>query len=279
MDDALTQAVLQFQQGLLPLDQVRNLILIETFLHLSRYRRKGEDEVSEFLLHFHSRIPRLLDRFRPQGLPFRHYLLRTLRWQWNSFKAERARQRRVDCLTSTMWAGEEVAESVESFAEGEDSEPLVTLATVERQRLVLLALKAAPYLNDHYVEVVSRQTGADLAWLQACQHRLRATTLARVHRNHALVERRGEALHRRLLAEDDARREVDPERRARYERRAQLYRSRLASLDHQKHILSLSPTHQELARVLGMPKGTVDSSLYHLKRSLGSARPGNDRSH
>lgn len=274
MNDALTQAVLQFQQGVVPLDQVRNLILVETFLHLSRYRKKGEDEVSEFLLDFHSRIPRLVDRFRPQGLPFRHYLLRTLRWQWNSFKAERARQRRVDSLASTMWAGDEVAEPGEFEVEGEELEPSVVLEAVGRRRLVLLALKSATYLNDRQVEVVSRQSGADLAWLQACQHRLRASTLARVHRNHALVERRGEALHRRLLAEEDARREVDPERRARCEHRAELYRSRLASLDRQKHILSLSPTHQELARVLGMPKGTVDSSLYHLKRALNPTQPG-----
>lgn len=279
MDDALTQAVLQFQQGLVPLDHVRNLILIETFLHLSRYSRKGEDEVSEFLLDFHGRIPGLLDRFRPQGLPFRHFLLRTLRWQWNSFKAARARLRRVDWLTSTTWAGEEVAEVGEFDSEGEEAEPLVALETVDRQRLVLLALKAAPYLNDHQVEVVSRQSGADLAWLQACQHRLKATTLARVHRSRSLVERRGEALHRRLLAEDDARREVDPERRARFERRAQLYRSRLASIDHQKQVLSLSPTHQELALLLGMPKGTVDSSLFHLKRALNSGRPRPHREH
>lgn len=267
MDDALTQAVLQFQEGLLPLDQVRNLILIETFLHLSRLRRKGEDEVSEFLLDFHGRIPRLLERFRSRGLPFRHFLLRTLRWQWNTFKAERARLRRVDLLTSTTWAVEEVSEAEPEF-DAEESQPTVALEPVDRQRLVLLALKASTYLNDRQIEVVSRQSGTDLAWLQACQHRLNTTTLPRVHRNHSLVERRGEVLSKRLLAEDEARREFDPERRARCERRAQLYRSRLASLDHQKQVLSLSPTHRELANLLGMPKGTVDSSLYHLKRAL-----------
>lgn len=268
MDDALTQAVLQFQQGTLPLEQVRNLILIETFLHLSRFGRKGEDEVSEFLLEFHPRIPRLLERFHPRGLPFRHFLLRTLRWQWNSFQVERARLRRIDWLTATTWAAEEVSETFEPEGEGDDPEPRLGLEPLDRHRLVLLALKAAPYLSEHQVEVVSRHSGADLAWLQACQHRLQATTVARARRQHSLVERRGEVLSRRLLAEDDARREVDPDRRARCERRAQLYRTRLASLDHQKHVLTLAPTHRELARLLGMPKGTVDSSLFHLKRAL-----------
>lgn len=271
MDDALTQAVLQFQQGALPLDHVRNLVLVEAFSHLGRYRRKGEDEVSEFLLVFHERIPGLLRRFHHQGLPFRHFLLRTLRWQWNSFKAERARLRRLDWLTASAWVGEEVAEAgneTETEAEGSDSEPLVGLQAVDRQRLVLLALKSAPYLSDRQVEAISRQSGVDLAWLQACQQRLQTVALTRLHRNHSLVERRGEALYRRLLAEDDARREVDPERRARFEKRAQHYRSRLANLDHQKQTLSISPTHRELARLLGLPKGTVDSSLYHLKRTL-----------
>lgn len=265
MDDTLTQLVLRYQDGTVSLEKVRNRVMVEAFSHLSRYRRKGEDDVSEFLLGFHGRIEGLLGRFECRGLPFRHFLVRSLRWQWNTFRADRAKQRRQAWLATDLGLGSDDAEAV---AEGGTAawRPVFTLSPVTRRRLVLLALKAAPWLEEDHLEAVSRQTGVELSWLQACQHQLKAATDRRRCRRELLVEKRGEVFYRRLLAEDDARREADPERRQVHERRASLYRSRLASLTRQQRSLSTAPTHLELARVLGMPKGSVDSSLYHLKK-------------
>jgi len=140
-------------------------------------------------------------------------------------------------------------------------------------------LKAAPWLEEAHLEAVSRQTGVELAWLQACQHRLRATTDRRRGRRELLVEKRGDAFYRRLLAEDDARREADPERRQVHERRAGLYRTRLANLTTRQNAMSTAPTHLELAHLLGMPKGSVDSSLYHLKKELACVYSGGHHDH
>lgn len=267
MDDVLTWEVLEYQQGRASLERVRNRVLVEAFEHLRRYSRKGEDEVSEFLLEFHGRIEGLLRRFEARGLPFRHYLLRSLRWQWNSFRTDWSRRRRQAWLAAdTGWGS--VEELAESGAAAEDPPSLTLLSPVARRRLVLLALKAAPYLDDGHLEAVCRETGAELAWLQACQQRLRVTTRHRSHRREILIEKRGEAYCRRLMAEDDARREADPDRRRVHERRAGLYRTRLANLTLQQNALSTAPTHQELARLLNMPKGSVDSGLYHLKKHL-----------
>lgn len=268
MDDSLTQSVLAYQNGTTSLEEVRNLVLVEAWGHLRRYRRKGEDEISEFLLAFHGRIEGLLGRFECRGLPFRHFLFRSLRWQWNTFRTDRARLRRKAWLAADLGLGAEEGESLAEVAAGWD--PVPGLSAVARKRLVLLALKAAPWLEDGHLEAVSRQAGVDLAWLQACQHQLKVCTDRRRCRREALVEKRGEAFYRRLQAEDDARREVDPDRREVHERRASLYRQRLANLSHKQESLSTSPTHLELSVLLGMPKGSVDSSLYHLKRELAS---------
>ena len=269
MDDSLTKSVLAYQAGQAPLDQVRNLVLIEVFEHLRQFRRKGEDEVSDFLLEFHGRIEGLLVRFRCQGVPFRHYLMRTLRWQWNSFRAEGARARRRTWLATDFGVGvvdEELVSEPEPPAWSASVHP--SLSAISQKRLVLLALKAAPYLDDAGLESVSRATGVELAWLQACQHRLKAATDRRRGRRAQLVEKRGDAFYRRLVAEDEARRESNPERREVHERRAGLYRSRLANLTHQQNTLSTAPTHLELSCLLGIPKGSVDSSLYHFKKEL-----------
>jgi len=271
MGDLLTQCVLDYQKGTIPLEVVRNQVMVAAFSHLGRYRRKGEDEVSEFLLMFYDRIEGLLRRFQDRGLPFRHFLLRSLRWQWNTFRGERARLRRQAYLAADLGLGmpdDEVAESAGVW------EPVSPLSAVARRRLVLLALKAAPWLEEGHLEAVSRETGIELPWLQACQHRLKDTSDRRRVRRQRLVEKRGDAFYRRLIAEDAARRETDPERREVFEKRASLYRSRLAHLNRQQRAVSTAPTHLDLAQLLGMPKGSVDSSLYHLKKEIACVYSG-----
>jgi hypothetical protein len=275
MIDALTQSVVDYQQGKVPLEEVRNRVLVEAFYHLERYRRKGEDEVSEFLLLFHGKIEGLLGRFEFRGLPFRHFLLRTLKWQWSSFLVERSRRKRHDCLVAESL----VTETSEDFlAETATlrSSPLDPWTPTNQWRLILLALKAAPYLNDGQLESISEYGGVELSWLQSCQRRLQTATDDRRARRERLALRRGEAFCRRLIAEDEARREVDPDRRREHESRASLYRRRLNRLSQQQKAISPVPTHRELANLLRMPKGSVDSGLYHLKKKLSSVYSSGD---
>ncbi|HTH13150.1 MAG TPA: hypothetical protein VMB23_02060 [Spirochaetia bacterium] len=268
MDDALTVSVLGYQEGRVPLDTVRNLVLLEAYHHLRRYRCRGEDDVSDFLLEFHGRIEGLLIRFRCRGLPFRHYLLRTLRWQWNTFRTDRSRGRQKDWLAVDAGLGSLEEEAVCEPDPTWTFRPNGPLSPGVRRRLVLLALKVSPYLAEEQLETISRETGTDLAWLQACQSRLKSATDCRRLRRELLGEKRGEFYYRRLLAEDDARKETDPDRRRIHEHRAAHYRGRLASLSARQKALSTSPTHRELAELLGMPKGSIDSSLHHLKKEL-----------
>lgn len=269
MDDELTRSVLDYQAGLVAFEGLRDKVVLEAYHHLNRSRRRGEDEVSDFLLGFYNKVEGLVTRFQPRGLPFRHYLLRTLRWQWHTFRSDRAKERRQRVVAINVG----LADRVDEELVGEPSAswgPLGEFSEAGSRRLVLLALKAAPWLEDAHCEAISEVTGVDLAWLQGCQHRLRHFTDRRRDARQALGEKRSEAYYRRLMAEDEAQRELDPERRQVHERRASVYRHRLANLTIRQNSVSTSPTHQELARLLGMPKGTVDSGLYHLKKKLRS---------
>ena len=275
MVDPLTRLVLEFQDGKIPLGVVRNKILEEVFSHLRRHGRKGEDEVSEFLLKFHEKIPGVLARFRPQGLPFRHFLLRTLRWQWNTFRSECSRERRQAWLATDTGVGWPEGECLaEPSSPPWDPGQVPPLNPSSVKRLVLLILKASPFLEEGHLEALSAHTGTELAWLQACQRRLKETTEQRRGRRELVTLKRSEAYYKRLMAEDDARREVDPIRRQIHERRAVRYRRRLSNLSREQVAISSAPTHRELAHLLGVPKGTVDSSLHHLKKELSRVYNG-----
>jgi len=268
VSDSLTEKVLACRAGLLALKPVQDQILLLVYEHL-RAGHRDEDDVSGFLLEFHPRIEGLMERFRDKGVPFRHFLLRTVRWHWTSYLMAKTQAEANDHLLQEpnhLNYDESFVDSMD-LAESPEFEPQ---PEVHRKRLVLLALKSAAYLEDLQVEEVCRRTGTDLAWLQSQVDQIKSSVESQARKVKSLTQRQGEVYWLRLVAEDRVRREPDPERRRAWEQRASLYRQRLSGLRERKRSVSLTPTHQDLGKMLGLPKGTVDSGIFHLKKELTS---------
>lgn len=272
MEDSLTRAVLDVQAGKVELMVARNLAFVEIFQYFQGCRGRNEDDVSEFLLSFQDRLETLIRRFRYQGLPFRHYLMRSIKWRWTSFLSLKTQAERLDELsTEPSFGAETCAEPEHGW---EFRREFRAVPSVPAHRWVLLTLKAAPQVDDEVMEEVCRHSGTDLSWLQACQHRLCRSASRRLHRWKALADRRREAFFRRVVAEDSAREALDPVSRGRFEDRAHFYRQRLGRIHRDQAAATLSPTHLEISRLLGMPKGSVDSGLHHLKKKLACVYHG-----
>jgi hypothetical protein len=268
VSDSLTEKVLACRAGQLEQKPVQDQILLLVYGHL-RAGHRDEDDVSGFLLEFFPRIKGLMERFRDKGVPFRHYLLRTVRWHWTSYLiAKNHAEANAHLLQEPnhLSYDDSFVDSMD-VAESPEFEPQ---PQVHQKRLVLLALKSAAYLEDLQVEEVCRRTGTDLAWLQSKVDQIKSSVESQAGKVKNLTQRQGEVYWQRLVAEDRVRREPDPERRKAWERRASLYRQRLTGLRERKRSVSLTPTHLDLGKMLGLPKGTVDSGIFHLKKELAS---------
>ena len=270
MDENLTALVLNYQKRQITLKTARDAVLSAAYQFLQRRHGRDEDEVSEFLLDFYDKIPNLMERFQDQGLPFRHFLLRSLTWQWKTFQTTRIQQARHEEALS-RWATDEYKGDLVS----EPAE--VPVWTTEKdisheigKSLVLLILKTWSELSPSQVEILAAKAGLDLAWVQASAARLEAVVAKRKARLHSVLQRLSEAHLKRVVVEQDCQTEADPCRRAELERKADWYRKRIRSLLAQRASIRVAPTHQELAHLLGIPKGTIDSRVYHLKHALVS---------
>jgi len=80
--------------------------------------------------------------------------------------------------------------------------------------------------------------------------------------------RRNTAFAAIRLLETELKDEVDPGKRADAEEALVRMRKRMHSAMQRMSRVGLSPTNLEISKVLGVPKGTVDSGLYWLKRKL-----------
>ncbi|MEI8096450.1 MAG: hypothetical protein WCG80_19735 [Spirochaetales bacterium] len=272
MNDELTQRVLAVQAGLQPRKDVEDSILLMVFQHLRNYHRNDEDDVSGFLLEFAGRIGGLVDRFEDRGIPFQHYLMRSMRWQWTSYKARRdhetaqgmllAEPDNLDYGTPEQGLNPDNAAQAVGAAMAPLEDPTL------QSRLLMLALKQATLLEESQIEEICRLASVDLSWLQALVQEVRQLVEPQQERKQHLTERQSEVYWQRLVAEARARREPDPDRRALWEKRAAMYRERLANLQTRRTAMTVVPTHLDLSRLLGIPKGTVDSGIYHLKKEL-----------
>lgn len=251
-------------------------------------RRFGwdEDACADFYAWFHPRLLRVLGRFRDQGKPFESYLVSVLHWQARTF-ALRVRRREQAWGMGPRLAAAASAEEVElrgGAAEGggdaADEEATAgarrtwpRLADSDRRNLLFLVLKFCRHLDPSSLAAAAAATGAAPARLAALAEELRAGLAPAERRLEALRLRRNGAFSRARLLEAAIARAVDPAEVAALRARREAANRCLAATMRRMARVRRDPTNREIARALGVPKGTVDCGLFLLKRSLA---PGYD---
>jgi DNA-directed RNA polymerase specialized sigma24 family protein len=83
-----------------------------------------------------------------------------------------------------------------------------------------------------------------------------------------LRRRRDQAFFRLKLFETRLKHETNRRELTRLEKLTRQEREHLKNARHELARVPVSPTHRDIAEVLDMPKGSVDSALYYMRTSL-----------
>jgi hypothetical protein len=271
----------------------------EEFLaYLSRYLYSepglcgfdSPDAAAEALLAYRSRIASLLDRYRECGSSFDAYVVTSLRFLAKSQRRaeKRRRERECACERSALflsrekdeWGSEDEAEDSPAFATGAASEGPRRCGRDTRRhrkargtRVLYLFLKCAWNAGDRETKTVAEYTGLSEEWLtQALGHarRFLEAERSRFERITARRDRSWSAqriLESRLAEEYD---ELGREAIARAHERAR--REYEAALEELRRFRPLVP-NSVVARILRVPKGSVDSGLHYLRHEFDPACP------
>jgi hypothetical protein len=150
---------------------------------------------------------------------------------------------------------------------------LPPLRTCDRKGLLYLVLKCCRRLDPGGLAAAAAATGIDPRRLDGMAEQLRAGLEPVERRLAVLRERRNRAFSEaRLLEAELAGRPDDGPAEALRLRLAAANRRMNAAMARMARVRR-DPTNREVARVLGVPKGTVDGGLFWLKRRLS---PGYD---
>ncbi len=282
--ESLTKKVLDFQgAGKGAGDLVREIApAVYGFPH----KRMGldEDACGEFYERFQPRLVRMLGRYREQGRSFDAYLHTCLGWQLCNFaRARRAGERRWEADLRMAAGGDQAVASPPADLDGGTDQEALPAAGIppalsallrtpaDRRNFLFFALKCPGLSSDSKGEAAAAAAGVTLSRLRELELLLAERGAARRARLRELAARRNGAFCAARLLETELRCETDPDRRQALQARLQKATRRMRTAMERMARVGLAPTNREIAEVLGIPKGTVDSGLYFLKRKLAAA--------
>ncbi len=282
----LTDQILAFQESGIGYDRLLASVAMIVYNYPRRCYGFSEDDRGEFLLFFYPRISSLINRFHPMGKPFEVYLKTTLRWQLKTYAVRKRRANHRDRVFGRreMWT-EMLGDPVRLPSElPRASDGWKTLlgsqrdCTVEengrlrdrslRKRLLLAAMKSSVQLTPGDVEDLARLTGASLAEVKHHCEALRLLASPREARYQLLSVRRNKTFVRMQCLQEEVQETPEGERldllRFKYKKLERRFeRARLEAT-----AVLRTPTHREIARTLGVPKGSVDSGIFYLRCAL-----------
>lgn len=269
--------VISYQQGKVSFEAISGYICLYVYDFPRRTKYWDQDRCSDFFVFVHPRLKKMADSFVFSGAPFESYLNVTLRHQMNSFLRKLKEKELKESLFCRMCASGSL-EDEGSFYKIYDtfnyevSEPVPTFRSRIAQgrmkkRLLLIALSNPYSLDDNLIALVSKATGYNAECIsRSCmviKERIQQKREALQH----MRERRNGYYFQILVVQSRIMYESDPERRTWLEEEIQRLRLRIERIS--KKITAKSSclvSHQDLACVLGIPKGTIDYSFFYLRR-------------
>ncbi|MDR3115255.1 MAG: hypothetical protein LBU25_07020 [Treponema sp.] len=263
---SLNELLKQYTQGNLPKKDFEGRIFTGILENRRRFHlfNWSRDTCVDFLCWLYPRMSRAIDTYQDIGASFEAYIVSLVYW---SAREYRSRQAAHDLTEHAFW--EAHAQDMNPCDnEPVYLEPLSVIKPVSnpRQTLILL-LKTYFFLSEDQISRIAPAIGVEETELQRLINELRRRRLERDEELRGLNERIQCQYFRYIVFKKKL--ESALEGSVHYERiKGQLERARIRYNRMRKRLAAMShcATNREVAEVLGIPKGTVDSSLYAIKR-------------
>ena len=259
------------------------------YLHLTQYRLAlhDEDTRSDFITWLYPKMPRIIQQYIPGKASFKTYLSWVIRLTFKTFCREyygkEARQQvflveeqtrilseMADRANRNEWNDihyETTTTPKGKFPFIPEQEPdTKKRRQVAARKIVLLACKSGNALDDQIISTIAQTTGMTEAYLNSKLDCVRQRWVLSLDRMRVLQEKRFECYLRAQKSLMEMK-QVDPDgsRYACLEHEYRYCTRRIEELKEQGRKLQCAPSNRFLAGVLGMCRGTVDSTLARVK--------------
>ncbi|MDX9801489.1 MAG: hypothetical protein RBT69_09155 [Spirochaetia bacterium] len=283
----LTSMLVSYRKGDISRKTVFEAICLFVYKFPGRIYNWKEDDCSDFFSYFYPKIERMVDSFRIREVPFEVYLVKTLKLQIKTFAARKtAVEVSIKILKNKeLWPYEKIISSSVSgndfVCEPEPSpfadffhdvltrEPSrINRENTLKKRLLMLALKNMQCGGDNEISRISALLDCDADWLIDAFSQLNEKRTEKKKKKVFLENRRNRHFSRLCLLHENSHSSLTPEEKEKIYLKIAKEKSSIDSLSKKLDMITVEPTHQDIAEVMKLPKGSVDSGLYYLKLYL-----------
>jgi DNA-directed RNA polymerase specialized sigma24 family protein len=227
----------------------------------------SKDDFMDFLCWFYSRISRAIDNYQDAGSSFDAYIFSMVRWSAREYHALNMDHRIVEY---TCWKAKAMERALDmEVCEEEPAylDPKPALKPVSNPRQILaLVLKSYYIVSDDFLNRIAPAIGMSKEKLSQLIEELRKRRIQREEEIRELQERiftqyyRCVSFEKKILSAPpgSAKKESLERRLVKAKKRLESMRERFANI-------KVEASSRQVADVMGVPKGTVDSSLYAVK--------------
>ena len=236
------------------------------YKELHRKFQLDPDEAGNFFCDFYPKIRKLILQFENRGYPFEAYLYTTLRWQVLSYKKKLGHER-LERQLFTFEPFWEVHQQEPLYSEcppSQVSRELHKTFSTFRKRLIYVALRESEYLDNSLIEALVQYTQIDRRWFLNCVMALRRKVEDRKHRLEKARIYHNTCFYRYYIIQLQIQNCSSPAQTKLYHRELLKVRRRLHRVSLQLQKIHVHPTNKEIAEVLNIPKGSIDSGIYYV---------------
>jgi hypothetical protein len=291
----LTQLLLDYRNGLVDYTDLLDASIIFVYKRLNSVVHDPKDEWHEFVTSSIQRIERAIEQFDYQGVDFESYLATCLLYYHRSYRARIVRQqenyrivpafqneynsicvsepenRSIDNYQLNCYGRLTLPDSLDSTSYSTDFHSLRPIY----KRIIIYSLKLSASVRECYMKALSDECKFDVQWLME----KRASILSQVWYSRLrkqTIEDSCSIWFSRLIDAQRAQKSyeiVASDKVDFYRKKEANARQHLHTMSNRFTMIDTTPSHETLASVMNVPKGTIDSSIYYLKVYWNKAEP------
>lgn len=292
-EKTITEKILLFQKLGTGYEDIFKELSLKTYRYPEYRKSRAEDDAGDFYLFFLPKIKQLIIKFIYHGIPFEHYFNSTLSKAYKSFKDIKNRQKVIynftksedfymdfinndyediykDINFSNNFKKEYRYFYIDNIPEKTrfllkiDTNNKIKKSSI-KYRLILLALKFAHFLDKYKIDFIIFITGINESWfllkindaIKIIDRKRKILEIYKEKRNRAFCKLR--LLEKRLMFESDT-----------YfieslEKKLFMHKIYFNRINKRISSLKLTPSYNQLAGILKIPKGTVGTGLRWIK--------------
>jgi len=267
--ESITEAVLTYQETGEGYKSIVERVSLIVYNYPDRVNSLTEEDKCDFYLSFYNRIKGLINNFTYRGRAFEALLIQTLKWHSLSYISKLKKEKQL--MAFEIREGELLIRDSLDECRGEEEIRAMEInlkSQASKKRLLYLVLMDTPNLTDREMEKFSQMSGYDCDWLLDLKDRINISMHGKSERLTDLREKRNNYFSRIQYYQTLLYDELDPQKRETLQEKISRLKKRLADTRREISRVPARPTHGEIARLLGVPKGTVDSGLHYFRKMV-----------